>query len=97
MKVSIRRQGTIQTYEVPKLDDTMTVMDILDYIYTHLDHTLAYYRHSSCNQGICGRCALKLNGSAVLACAKEVPPETAEILLEPMDGQLVRDLVVQPR
>ena len=35
MKVSIRRQGTIQTYEVPQLDDTMTVMDILDYIFDH--------------------------------------------------------------
>ena len=48
----------LQLYQVPlPADGTHTVMDVLDYIYEKLDGTLSYYRHSVCNQGICGRCA----------------------------------------
>ena len=51
------------TYEVPlPADGSCSVMDVLDYIYEHLDGTLAYYRHSVCNQGICGRCGVRANG-----------------------------------
>lgn len=94
MKVEIEKSSGLAVYEVPPFARTMTVMDILDYIYTHLDHTLAYYRHSSCCQAICGRCVCKLNGSQVLACAKQVAPQTEVIHLSPADGKRVRDLVV---
>lgn len=83
-----------QEYSVPAVAGEWTVMDVLDYIATRLDSSIAYYRHSSCNQGICGRCVVRLNGKSCLACTQKV--ETPEILLEPAAGQPVRDLVVQP-
>jgi succinate dehydrogenase/fumarate reductase-like Fe-S protein len=95
MLVEIIRSGGRETYEVPSADKPVKVMDILDYIYLHLDHTLAYYRHSSCNQGVCGRCAVKLNGKTVLACGAVIEPGTEKITLSPATGNVVRDLVVR--
>ncbi len=94
MRVEIVRSNGTGVYEVPLLSETMTVMDVLDYIYHNLDHTLAYYRHSSCNQAICGRCLVVMNGVPVLACAKQVGDKTDVIKLSPAPGKVVRDLVV---
>jgi len=94
MKVQIMKSTGMQEYQVPTLSPSMTVMDVLDYVYTHLDHSLAYYRHSACNQGICARCAVKLDGKTVLACAAQVPEDTASIVIAPSSDKVVRDLVV---
>lgn len=95
MKVTIQRSDRLQSYEVPVLAKSMTVMNVLDYIYQNLDHTLAYYRHSSCCQAACGRWVVNVDGVPVLACAKEVSPETVELLLTPARGRVIRDLVVE--
>lgn len=95
MKVDILRSSGIQTYEVPAFHTTVKVMDVLDYIYENLDHTLSYYKHSTCNQGICGRCALKVNGSHKLACVAQVTQDTDYLLLEPVQGEVVKDLIVK--
>jgi len=94
MRVEIERSGGLAVYEVPAFARTMTIMDILDYIYANLDHSLAYFRHSSCNQAICGRCSVKLDGVQTLACAKEVDPSAECIRLSPANGKVLRDLVV---
>ena len=94
MKVEIQKSNGLHSYEVPVFSDTMTVMDVLDYIYHNLDHTLAYYRHSSCNLAVCGRCLVNMNGSPVLACAKVVDTAAEGIRLSPAPGKVVRDLVV---
>lgn len=96
MKVTIQRQAGPQVYQVPPFAGSVTVMAVLDYIYQNLDHTLAYYRHSSCCQAACGRCLVRLDGTAVLACAKEIPPDTEEITLSPAGERVVRDLVIEP-
>lgn len=93
MRVEIERSTGLAVYEVPVIPG-MKVMDVLDYIYANLDHELAYYRHSSCCQAICGRCSCKLNGRTVLACAKEIDISAEKIHLSPADGKVVRDLVV---
>lgn len=93
MRVEIERNKDISVYEVPVVQG-MKVMDVLDYIYANLDHTLAYYRHSSCCQAICGRCACRLNGRTILACAEIVDIDAEKMFLEPGEGTLVRDLVV---
>ncbi len=87
------KEACFVKYDVPALPD-WTVMDVLDYISEHLDSTLAYYRHSACDHGICGRCAVKVNGKTVLACTTEVG-EYAELVLEPRAGQIVRDIAVK--
>lgn len=94
MKVEIVRNNGVQVYDVPYISDTMTVMDALDYIYNNLDHTLAYYRHSSCNQAICGRCLVRLDGKLVLACAKQIDKDANTIRISPAMGEVIRDLVV---
>lgn len=93
MRVEIERSGGLSVYEVPVVPG-MKVMDVLDYIYVNLDHELAYYRHSSCCQAICGRCACKLNGKTILACAREVDITAETMRLGPAEGQVVRDLAV---
>ena len=93
MRVEIKRNKDISVYEVPVVQG-MKVMDVLDYIYANLDHTLAYFRHSSCCQAMCGRCACRLNGRTILACAEIVDIDAEKMFLEPGEGTLVRDLVV---
>lgn len=97
MKVSVfrgsdRQSGRYDVYDVPlRADGTCSVMDVLDYIYENLDGTLSYYRHSVCNQGICGRCGVKANGKVGLACVTRVVDE--ELYLEPKNDRIVKDLV----
>jgi succinate dehydrogenase / fumarate reductase iron-sulfur subunit len=69
-------------------------MDVLDYISLHFDGSLAYYKHSVCDHGICGRCGLRVNGKASLACTTLV--ETSKLMLEPLSVKYtVKDLVVE--
>jgi len=83
-----------QEYSIPlSSDGTYTIMDLLDYIYTNLDNTISYYRHSICNQGICGRCVVKVNGSAVLACTHRVVEDF--ICIEPKNNNCLKDLVTK--
>lgn len=87
-------EGSYQRYRVPyPADGSYTVMDVLDYIREHLDGSLAYYRHSVCGQGICGRCALRVNGAVKLACTCRVETET--LTLEPKSRDVVKDLVTK--
>ncbi len=97
MKILIARSDReeYEEYQVEVKDNETTVMDILDEIYENLDHTLAYYKHSTCNQGICGRCAVKLNGRTVLACMEKVDSSLDTITIGPKNGKVVRDLVTE--
>ncbi|MGN6710873.1 2Fe-2S iron-sulfur cluster-binding protein [Anaerocolumna jejuensis] len=97
MKILIARSDReeYKEYQVEVKSGETTVMDILDDIYENLDHTLAYYKHSTCNQGICGRCAVKLNGRTVLACMEKVDSSQDTITIEPKNGKVVRDLVTE--
>ena len=79
-----------QAYEVPVVQG-MSVLDVLDYIYENLDGSLAYYDHAACQQGICRRCLLSINGKAKLMCQTLVEDD---VTLEPLAKfAVVRDLV----
>ena len=98
MKIRIRRYNAEkvepnywQEYELPEKIKGSTMMQILDFIADNLDGSLAYYRHSSCMHGICGRCTLKVNGKVKLACVF-VPVEEL-VILEPFNDKVCRDLV----
>ncbi|MBQ9941625.1 MAG: succinate dehydrogenase [Christensenellaceae bacterium] len=100
MKVNVYRcdpdapeKAGVQTFCVPAAPD-WSVMDVLDYISAQLDSSLAYYRHSACDHGICGRCALRVDGKVVLACMHEIG-DRQEITLEPKNDKIIRDLVVR--
>ena len=101
MKVEIERfdpesnQRRMDTFVVDTTQRTMTVMDVLDYIADHLDHTLAYYKHSVCNHGICGRCLLQVNGKAKLACIDPVDCYDALHLAPVPSRTCIRDLITR--
>jgi succinate dehydrogenase/fumarate reductase-like Fe-S protein len=95
MIVDVNRNGKLWSYEIPGRDTAINIIQALDYIYQHLDHTLAYYRHSACCQGVCGRCVVKANGKNVLACTATIEPGTETLLLEPVGTNVVRDLITE--
>ena len=74
-------------------EERMTIMGLLEYIAGHLDSTLSFYSHSACRHGICGRCTVKCNGKACLACTTVLTGE--DITLEPLRSDVVKDLVVR--
>jgi succinate dehydrogenase/fumarate reductase-like Fe-S protein len=87
---SMETAARFQTYDVP-FSTGLSVMNVLDYIYEHVDGTLAYYSHSACRRGVCGRCMLVINGKAGLACQT---PVHGDLTLEtPKQFPIVRDLV----
>jgi len=93
MIVSIKRYDTFQSYEIDVPRD-ITVLELLHKI-KEIDPTLSY-RHM-CRAGICGTCALKVNGRNVLACKTRLNKfEDNTIVLEPLDNAVVvKDLVVE--
>ena len=77
-------------YEVP-IQEGMSAMNVLDYIYQNLDSTLAYYDHAGCSLGICARCLCRINGKTGLLCQTFV---NDDILLEPTSiSKVLKDLV----
>lgn len=59
----------IETYLVPWVDG-MTVLEALFHVLERLDGSLAF--RFSCREGICGACAMFINGSYRLACETQV-------------------------
>jgi fumarate reductase iron-sulfur subunit len=100
IKVRIKRFNPItdkepywQTYEVPR-DGVTRLLDIMEYIHTHIDPTLAYRRHY-CRDLVCDACFININGTPRMSCMMPLKENTTEITLEPQSGYfLVRDLVV---
>ena len=74
-----------------------TLLDCLEQIKDELDGTLAFRR--SCREGICGSCAVRIDGRTVLACrtpaAELVAGGTVPTIAPIGNLPLVRDLVVE--
>ncbi len=81
-----------QVYQI-RMGEYERLLDGLIRIKGEIDGTLTFRR--SCAHGICGSCAMKINGKNSLACqtlAKDLPEET---VVEPLQGYpVIRDLVV---
>jgi len=65
-------------YEVPIVEGSMSVLNVLQYIYENIDPSLSFI--ASCRLGLCGRCDMIVNGKPVQACAKVVE---GDITIEP--------------
>ncbi len=63
------REARIDTHDVPYVDG-MTVLDALFHVLEKIDGSLAF--RFSCREGICGACAMFINGSYRLACETQV-------------------------
>jgi len=72
LRVSVWRgteSGRLQTFEVPRLE-SQTVLDVVTHIQRSLDPTLSY--RFACRVGMCGSCAMTVNGRARWTCRTHV-------------------------
>ncbi len=81
-----------KSYDV-EMDETDRVLDGLNEIRWRLDGTLAFRR--SCEHGICGSDAMRINGRNRLACKTLVREVGAQVRVEPILGfPVLRDLII---
>jgi succinate dehydrogenase / fumarate reductase iron-sulfur subunit len=79
-------------YEIPEVKG-MTVLEGLYYVLENYDPTLAF--RSSCRQGVCGSCAMHINGKYDLACETQISRAGPLVMIRPLSHmKIIRDLVV---
>jgi succinate dehydrogenase iron-sulfur subunit len=86
------REGRYQTYRVPQRAN-QTVLDVVTYVQRHLDPTLAY--RFACRVGMCGSCAMTVNGRPRWTCRTHVSKVTERGRLEigPLENlPVIKDL-----
>ena len=86
--------GAFRRYEVPRRA-SQTVLDVVTHVQRHLDPSLAY--RYACRVGMCGSCAMTVNGKARWTCRTHVDAVAGSGALEiaPLNHlPIVRDLVV---
>jgi len=82
----------MDTYTVDLDDCGPMVLDALIWIKNTIDPTLTFRR--SCREGVCGSCAMNIDGTNTLACTKDMADVTGTILIYPLPHQpVVKDLV----
>lgn len=72
LKVSVwrgRETGAMSHYEVPR-QASQTVLDVITFIQRHLEPSLGY--RFACRVGMCGSCAMTVNGKARWTCRTHV-------------------------
>ena len=82
----------IDTYVVDLDDCGPMVLDALIKIKNEVDATLTFRR--SCREGVCGSCAMNIDGTNTLACTKPMEDVEGEVKVYPLPHQpVVKDLV----
>jgi len=86
------RRPHYQTFQV-EAEPTDQVLDLLNRIKWEQDGSLSYRR--SCAHGVCGSCAMRINGINRLACKLLVRDVGEKITVEPLLGmRVIKDLIV---
>ncbi len=68
------------------------VLDALIYIKNEIDATLTFRR--SCREGVCGSCAMNIDGSNTLACTKAIDDAEIDVSVYPLPHlPVIKDLV----
>ena len=92
-----RAEGAFQAFEVPRRA-SQTVLDVVTHIQRVLEPTLAY--RFACRVGMCGSCAMTVNGVARWTCRTHVDKVAAggELEIAPLARlPVIRDLVTDMR
>jgi len=94
MNIKIKRynaeasQDTLVSYEVAL--DNPTLLEALNHVKATLDTSLSY--NAGCRSGVCGSCAMRVNGTEELACAYKLSDGD---VIEPLKNlPVIRDLIV---
>lgn len=90
MEIKVKRShnDTFQIYNVEL--ENVTLLSVLNHIKTKLDPTLTYSQ--GCRSGVCGSCAVRVNGREVLMC--EYKPAEGDSVEPIRNTRVIRDLVV---
>ena len=82
----------IDTYEVDMDNCPSKVLDLLNKIKNEIDPSIAYRR--SCAHGVCGSCAMNVDGVNTLSCMKSHKDINGDINIYPLPHQkVIKDLV----
>jgi fumarate reductase iron-sulfur subunit len=91
------RDGGYRQYDVPRRA-SQTVLDVVTHVQRTLEPSLAY--RFSCRVGMCGTCAMTVNGAARWTCRTHVASVAGDgrLTIAPLANlPLIRDLVVDMR
>src|SRR4029077_1849349 len=100
LKVSVWKggaEGSFQEFDVPR-HPSQTVLDVVTYIQRTLDPTLAY--RFACRVGMCGSCAMTVNGVPRWTCRTHVDKvaRNDKVEIGPLRNlPIIRDLVTDMR
>ncbi len=86
------KNPSMDTYEVDMDTCGPMVLDALIKIKNEIDPTLTFRR--SCREGVCGSCAMNIDGRNTLACTKAIDDVDGEVTIYPLPHmEVVKDLV----
>ena len=84
---------TVDTFEIDLDKCGQMVLDVLILIKDQIDSTLTFRR--SCGEGVCGSCAMNIEGQNTLACQKNIKEIKGDINIFPLTHlPVIKDLVV---
>ena len=92
-----KAQGAFTTYQVPRRE-SQTVLDVVTHIQRSIDATLSY--RFACRVGMCGSCAMTVNGKARWTCRTHVSKVAVDDKLEiaPLSNlPVIKDLATDMR
>ena len=82
----------LDSYTVDLADCAPMVLDALIKIKNEVDATLTFRR--SCREGVCGSCAMNIDGTNTLACTKPIEEVAGDVKIYPLPHMpVVKDLV----
>jgi succinate dehydrogenase / fumarate reductase iron-sulfur subunit len=86
------KNPVVDTYTVDLAEIAPMVLDALIKIKNDIDTTLTFRR--SCREGICGSCAMNIDGTNTLACLKPIEEVKGDVNIYPLPHlPVVKDLV----
>ncbi len=89
-----QEEGRFDTFQVPRMA-SQTVLDIVTYVQRNLDPGLSY--RFACRVGVCGSCAMTVNGKPRWTCRTHVDKVADEgvLRIQPLKNlPVIRDLAV---
>jgi succinate dehydrogenase / fumarate reductase iron-sulfur subunit len=87
-----KQNPRIDKYKIDLAACGPMVLDALIYIKDKVDSTLTFRR--SCREGICGSCAMNIDGTNTLACTKPIEDVKGDVKITPLPHMpVVKDLV----
>lgn len=83
---------SIDTYEIDLAKCGPMVLDALIHIKDNIDPSLTFRR--SCREGVCGSCAMNIDGTNTLACTKAIEDVSGDVKINPLPHMpVMKDLV----